>query len=186
MDAPDYSTVDSTFGERFLDARRLKGLSQEAVASALSARGISMHVTAIGKIERGERRVTVGEASALASILGFTLDGLVGGGADLMTAYALSHRALNHFHAAWHEYLNSLIDVAHAADTQTHPLREGDREWLLNSMPRQTPVRLLADVSMALDARLSRDKIDPGVHLNVLREAVRRDDAAIEELRNHD
>lgn len=186
MDAPDFSTVDSSFGERFLEARRLKGLSQEAIAAGLSDRGITMHVTAIGKIERGERRVTIGEASALASTLGLTLDGLVGGGADLTTSYALSNRARNHFYVAWHEYLDSLIDVAHSADKQSHPLRDRDREWLMNSMPQQTPTRLLADVSQAFDARLERDKLEVGEHLHVLREAIQQDDAAIQELRSDD
>lgn len=183
MDAPDFSTVDSSFGERFLEARRMKGLSQEAIATGLSARGINMHVTAIGKIERGERRVTIGEASALASTLGFTLDGLVGGGADLTTSYALSNRARDRFYDAWHEYLDSLIDVALAADSQSHPLRSRDREWLLYSMPQQTPARLLADVSLAFEARVEREGIEVGEHLQVLRAAIQQDDAAIQGLR---
>ncbi|MGO2746738.1 helix-turn-helix domain-containing protein [Microbacterium sp.] len=182
MDAPNYSTVDANFGERFLTARKLKGLSQEAVVTGLISRGLTMHVTAIGKIERGERRVTVGEASALASVLGYTLDGLIGGGADLMMAYVLSDRARDVYGRAWHDYLNALIDVAVAADEQNHPLREADRDWLTGSMPDQTPAKLLADALIAFDARLSRDGITSSKHVAVLREAIQRDTDAIEGL----
>ncbi|MEY9851248.1 transcriptional regulator with XRE-family HTH domain [Leifsonia sp. EB41] len=72
-------TTDDDFGYNFARARSGAGLSREYVADALDRLGYSMHPSAIGKIERNERRVTVGEAQALATIVNKSVEELLGG-----------------------------------------------------------------------------------------------------------
>lgn len=173
--------IDRSFGPRFLAARKEKGVSQEAVAEALTQRGIRLHVTAIGKIERGERRVSVGEASALASVLGYTLDSLIGGGGDLVTHYALLDYARTVLQRQSHDYLTAMLNVAITADNLGDQLRPEDRQWLRNEMPRQTPART-GDTQVFAEARLSRDGIaEPGEYLALLMDAIKRDADALRE-----
>lgn len=65
--------VDAGFGPRMLKARNQALVTQPVLAAALG-----LHVTAIGKIERGERRVTVGEAVIIANTIGVPLLSLLG------------------------------------------------------------------------------------------------------------
>jgi transcriptional regulator with XRE-family HTH domain len=173
----NFGSVDDSFGSRFLAARREKDLSQEAVVTALEARGIKLHVTAIGKIERGERRVTVGEASALASVLGYTLDGLIGGGGDLVTQYALMDFVQTQLNRATTDYVNALVRVARAADEMSQPLRDEDREWLTKQMPQVTPALLVgANALLQLESRLSNEGVtDQGEFVQLLRGAIGSD-----------
>lgn len=173
------SSIDDSFGPRFLAARREKGMSQESVVDGLAQRGINLHVTAIGKIERGERRVTVGEASALASVLGYTLDTLIGGGGDLVTFYQLFDYTQSLHKRQSQDYLRAMMNVAIAADELGDQLRPEDRQWLLRNLPKQTPAMLI-EARLHADGRLSRDGIsEPGEYLKVLLEALYRDEDAL-------
>jgi len=179
MTGPDFSTVDETFGTRFLAARKASGMSQESVVTALAERGYKLHVTAIGKIERGERRVTVGEAEALASAVGYTLDGIIGAG-DLQTAYAVLEFARRNSDHAAGEYALALLKVAQEADELGKPLRDIDKRWLSEAMPVQTPARSL-DARWYLHASVQRLEINPeGVWVKTLLDAVVRDSEALE------
>lgn len=61
--------VSEVIAQRVEQVRKARGLSQRDVAQALGALGISLHQTAIAKIENGERKVTVEEALLLAAVL---------------------------------------------------------------------------------------------------------------------
>ena len=50
------------------------GMSQRTLADKLAARGIVMDASAIARIEGGGRVVRLGEAIAIAHILGFSMD----------------------------------------------------------------------------------------------------------------
>lgn len=67
---------DEQFRKAMLEARKAKGIPQQALADALTKSGSPMHLTAIGKVERGERRVTIGEALVIAHTLGIGLPGV--------------------------------------------------------------------------------------------------------------
>lgn len=69
--------MDAAFAEALREARIGARLSQDDVAEQMTERGYEFHQTTIGKIERGNRRVTVGEAVELADIVGFPLALLV-------------------------------------------------------------------------------------------------------------
>lgn len=67
-------TPEHFFARRLRERREALGLSQAAVAEALRAEsGISLDPTAITRIESNDRRISLDEAVALATILGIGL-----------------------------------------------------------------------------------------------------------------
>lgn len=67
-------SADEAFAVNLRQAREDAGLSQEAVAQEMRERGFRFHQTTVNKIETGERKVPVGEATELAAVLGIPLD----------------------------------------------------------------------------------------------------------------
>lgn len=53
--------------------RRVVGMTQQGLADALTAEGHRFYNSTVAKIEKGERKVTLDEAYAIARILGFDL-----------------------------------------------------------------------------------------------------------------
>ncbi len=68
---------DGIFARRLYALRKAAGLTQQQLASAMSAAGNTMHRSAVAKIEAGDRAVSVGEAFQLAGVLGVGLAELV-------------------------------------------------------------------------------------------------------------
>lgn len=64
------------FRKRLRSERELKGWSQADMAKMLSDNGF--HATTIAKIEAGDRTVRIDEATAIADLLGLSLDALLG------------------------------------------------------------------------------------------------------------
>jgi transcriptional regulator with XRE-family HTH domain len=87
--------VAAEFRERFKALRDERNWSQADVAKMLADRGISLHPTAIAKIEAGEREVKIDEAAAIAALFDVSIDALVGRRVGLQNdlAYML-HAAL--------------------------------------------------------------------------------------------
>lgn len=63
------ASAEENFAHNVRRLREKQGLSQEALASMMSARGYPFHQATIYKIEAGSRRVQIGEAAALATAL---------------------------------------------------------------------------------------------------------------------
>lgn len=72
------STPQETFAAWLKAERARTGTSQEALASALRRRGISLNQSQVGKIERGEHGLSLDWAVAIAGIFGATLDVALG------------------------------------------------------------------------------------------------------------
>jgi transcriptional regulator with XRE-family HTH domain len=68
---------DQVLPEHLRMIREAAGRTQRAVAEEMTLAGYKMHQTTIAKIEAGERPVTVGEAVALACIVGVSLTALI-------------------------------------------------------------------------------------------------------------
>lgn len=68
------------FGERLRIARLRKKMRQVDVSIALREYKIDINQTAIGKIERGERNLSVHELAALVEILDVSVEWVVKGG----------------------------------------------------------------------------------------------------------
>jgi len=64
---------DVVFGRRLRYLREEAGLTQQQLADVMRAAGSKMHRSTIGKIEAGERVVSVGEAAQFAEVLGIDL-----------------------------------------------------------------------------------------------------------------
>lgn len=69
---------EETFIARMRSIRESRGLSQEALANALRRRGMAFHQQAIARIERGVRKVSLGEAYAIAEELHTDLPSMTG------------------------------------------------------------------------------------------------------------
>ncbi len=74
-------SVEDVFGTRVRTERERQGLSQAALARQLKAFGVSLHASAIAKMESRDveqpRSIRLGEAAALAAILEIDLNSLV-------------------------------------------------------------------------------------------------------------
>jgi len=69
--------ADAEFGWRLRHLREQAGLTQQQLAGVMRAAGSKMHRSTIGKIEAGERVVSVGEAAQFADVLGIGLTQLI-------------------------------------------------------------------------------------------------------------
>jgi transcriptional regulator with XRE-family HTH domain len=89
---------EKTFAEQMKRCREAKGMSQADLAKALTKRGLSYHQQTVLKVERGIRRVRLGEACTIADVLGVSLASLAGFGlvssADLLGRIAELERAV--------------------------------------------------------------------------------------------
>lgn len=65
------------FAANLRDARHAAGLSQEALSKLTWERGWHLHATAITRIEKGGRNVSLDDAVVLTQALGMRLDGFV-------------------------------------------------------------------------------------------------------------
>jgi transcriptional regulator with XRE-family HTH domain len=78
QDHTEYQVVpsdfsDATFARRLRLVREAAGMTQQQLADAMAATGNKIHRSTIGKIESGDRPVTIGEAVELAGIVGVPL-----------------------------------------------------------------------------------------------------------------
>lgn len=87
----DLSRIDDEFGKALRIAREAKGVTQEELAEAVERMGIRLSQATIGKIERGDRKVTVGESHALARALRIH-EGELARGVSATTALVLRDR----------------------------------------------------------------------------------------------
>lgn len=70
--------TEATFSRRMREAREAQGATQSAVATALAMmHGIKLDSTAITRMESGQRAIRLGEAVAIAAVLGMTVDELL-------------------------------------------------------------------------------------------------------------
>jgi len=106
------STIDDTFADRLRAARLEGGLTQAEVAAALTASHYDFHQTTVAKIERATRRVTIGEALALASAVGKPLDDLLSVSDEPSSLVGLTLRgsALEEDMSRWVESAEMLVE----------------------------------------------------------------------------
>lgn len=90
---PPADLSDAIFARRLRAVREAAGMTQQHLADAMASTGNKIHRSTIGKIESGDRPVTVGEAIELAGILGVDLAGLVTSPGPLTVEQARQQRA---------------------------------------------------------------------------------------------
>src|SRR5215469_1645268 len=81
--------ADERFAVNVRDERERRKLSQAEVARQMAVAGWAWHPQTQQKIEAGHRKVSVGEAEALAHILGTTVDRLTWPGQVASAAYLM-------------------------------------------------------------------------------------------------
>jgi transcriptional regulator with XRE-family HTH domain len=87
---------DVVFGERLHYLREQAQLTQQQLADVMRAAGSKMHRSTIGKIEAGERVVSIGEAAQFADVLGVNLMDLLTVRNSRLVPALLSVRSLQH------------------------------------------------------------------------------------------
>ena len=137
--------IDRDFGDAVRTVRQARAMSQADLASQVEARGYAVSQATLGKIERGERRVTIGEAQAIANALQVELNDLVSGGANPMVAQAFGRvttagRDLSHAARAYALQMLELCLQADAADELT----DSQRWWLDTELVGQAPAWVAA------------------------------------------
>jgi len=71
-----FPSADEAFAAAIRAKREAKGLTQEDLAKHMTMRGFDFHQQTIYKIEKGSRKVTVGEAVSLAEAVGVPVETL--------------------------------------------------------------------------------------------------------------
>jgi transcriptional regulator with XRE-family HTH domain len=71
------SHIEVQFGERVAELRKANNLTQAELSALVSKSGYPLHQTTVAKLEKGLRPTSLGEASAIATILGVSLDDLL-------------------------------------------------------------------------------------------------------------
>lgn len=79
----DLSEIDRNFGRNLRTARQSAELSQEDLATRVTELGYEVSQATVGKIERGDRKVSIGEAEAFARAIGRPLHELMQGRNEL-------------------------------------------------------------------------------------------------------
>ncbi len=88
------TTVGSQVGGAIRERRTRSGMSQAGLASALRERGLTLHSTAICRIENGSRDLRLTETAVIADALGTNVAGLLGEmSVSASEAYAEGYRA---------------------------------------------------------------------------------------------
>lgn len=176
---PHITDSDRVFAQNVKRARLAADLRQDELAAILETRGFSFHPTVIGKVERGERRVSIGEAAAMADSLGVALADLIEESGELQAAYAAHTTSQKRFVTAAYDYASSLLDVAAAADG-AGSLDDRDRWWLDTELRNQSPARMTTDSLFVLRGAIDRRDIDPnGVYVRRLLSALEQDSIAL-------
>jgi transcriptional regulator with XRE-family HTH domain len=85
---------DVLFGRRLRYMREEAGLTQQQLADVMRAAGFRIYRSTIGKIEAGERVVSVGEATEFADVLGIDLRELINVGTGRRVKAQLKVRSL--------------------------------------------------------------------------------------------
>jgi transcriptional regulator with XRE-family HTH domain len=143
-DAAFYPNVDREIGRRVREGRQALGMSQDALAEAMTTAGFGFHVTTIGKIERGERKVTLGEAGALASALSQSVEMLMNGNTPFYWASKGLFDAQAPLEKAATLYRDAQFRFALAIDADTG-LSSGERDLAIESLLAMSPEQVVKD-----------------------------------------
>jgi transcriptional regulator with XRE-family HTH domain len=117
--------VDASFGRRLRYLREQAGLTQQQLADVMREAGSRMHRSTIGKIEAGERVVSVGEAAQFARVLGIDLTQLISAGHGRLVTAQLKVRSLEH---QAEEYARRLREAQVLADDALARLKDARAE----------------------------------------------------------
>jgi transcriptional regulator with XRE-family HTH domain len=111
--------ADERFATNIREERERQKLSQGELARRMAERGFPYYQQTIRRIEEGRRKVSVGEAKALAEILGTTMDRLTWPGQVASAAY-LMDTAIARAKQAWDGITQGTTTLLYARATLEH------------------------------------------------------------------
>jgi transcriptional regulator with XRE-family HTH domain len=111
--------ADERFATNIREERERQKLSQGELARRMAERGFPYYQQTIRRIEEGRRKVSVGEAKALAEILGTTMDRLTWPGQVAAVAY-LMEIAIGRAQQAWDDITRGTTTLLYAHATLEH------------------------------------------------------------------
>lgn len=147
------STAEMAFAENLKTLREDRGLSQGKVAEMMADRGFKWHQATVYKIENGSRQVQLGEARAVAEILGVPLDRMTDGTENIVALSRLREEIRqfkilgNRLEQVYYAYQDAQFALQKKID-ETHPF--GDYNPTVVSMlseEEREEAKKLADTS---------------------------------------
>jgi transcriptional regulator with XRE-family HTH domain len=111
--------ADERFAANIRETRERLKMSQGELARQMAERGFPYYQQTIRRIEEGRRKVSVGEAKALAVILGTTMDRLTWPGQVAAAAY-LMEIAIGRAQQAWDDITRGTTTLLYAHATLEH------------------------------------------------------------------
>lgn len=122
MSTPD---LDLLFALNMKAMREHRGIGQGRFADLMAERGYSWHQSTIPKVETGARSIRIGEAAAVADILGVPIEDLFETGdltefAELTSALSRVSAAKDFLAAAQSEYEQAVVDARARLVTASH------------------------------------------------------------------
>lgn len=128
----DLEHIDQEFGHSVRLVRQQREMSQEDLAATVSKLGARISQATVGKIERGERKVTIGEAEAIARALSTSTNQLILG-PSFITRELLTER----LHTLRSELVDAMRDFESAQQMvaiESKGLNEYDIDLLRDSV----------------------------------------------------
>lgn len=117
-DLKTYAAADETFGAAIREARERSRITQAQLAEEMKYRGFDFHQQTVYKIESGKRKVTVGEALALAELVEVPIEVLAARSEDSLQRRRQTLRFLAR------QTVQYIEDVANAAQEAKDKQRE--------------------------------------------------------------
>lgn len=124
--------------------REHRGMSQSALAAAMSERGWPWHQQTVYKIENGKQMPGLGEVTDLADILRITVDRLTWTGPEVNAAELVSH-AIGNLREAWNEVADAVARLHAATAGAKHTLAESE----------ESPYRRVQDARRGLEEEMA-------------------------------
>lgn len=159
----DDDQLGGTFAERAKTARLRADLTQQQLSDRLSEAGVKLDTSAITRIEAGQREPRLGEALAIAQVLGFSLNNLAPR-ANLDFYIGDVNRLMNESRAALVRMIRSVDPVADFV--RRNPDCLGDQR--LEDRFRDMIDRFLNDISFENQA-VTRNRSDEKLKRQLLR-----------------
>ena len=153
--------IDQEFGPTVRLVRQERDMSQEELATAVAKLGYQLSQATIGKIERGDRKVTIGEAEAIARALDTSTTAFILG-PSYITREILVDR-LRSLRRELIEAMRTFESGQQLVAIESRQLSDYDQEWL-----RDVVLESLEDIVEEYrkdkisenDARRQRDEMD--------------------------
>lgn len=166
------AATDEELARRIKRTREQFGMSQDALAQRVSARGPDFRQQTVYKIEQNQRKVLASELLAIADALGVPPMDLLGIGNDrapLVSAGSRLEEAQRQLLSSANAYARAMIAYAQAADRSTH-LHELDADYARTALTRQTPAWVASSSVEQIEATLKLNEIElaPGFALETM------------------